>query len=198
MTDCVEWFRRELVKHADRRSVFDAFFDVAGSIAQFLHQEHCLLLLSEDLTNLLDRSEDAVEIARVCDEHCDILVLQLLREYFELRGRRDQDHLRVQSDDALETRMQRVANFSNRLCFLWVIAKSRATNQSIAASDCKNDFGEIGRKRDDTIDPRRQTHTPSSVICDLSRALSCGFLMSAGSKQYYECEPGEFFNFEMR
>ena len=82
--------------------------------------------------------------------------------------------------------MQCVTNLSNRVCFGRVITKSRATYQSIASTHRKNDFGEIGREGDDAIDTRRQTYTPSGIVCDFPRVLCWTVLsISAGSKQYY-------------
>jgi hypothetical protein len=111
---------------------------------------------------------------------------------------RDQDHLRSQSDNSFETRMKCVTNLSHGLCFRRIITVTRTPNQTIASSNRENDLRQIWRKGDDSIDARRQTYTPSCVVRDFSRVLCWRVLMtSARSEQYYECEPGEFSDFEM-
>ena len=113
--------------------------------------------MSNDFADLIDRAKHAFEIVWIGDEYRDVLVLKLLCEYFELRRSRDQNHLRLQGNDSFETRMKRVANFSDRLCFGGKVTITRASNESIAGADCKNNLSEIWCERDDSIDRERQT-----------------------------------------
>ena len=65
-------------------SALTASSTALGSLAQLLNQEFCLLLMSEDSPDLINRSKNAFEVVRICYENCDVLVLKLLCEHFEL------------------------------------------------------------------------------------------------------------------
>src|SRR5687768_1157662 len=98
------------------------------------------------------------------NEYCDVLMLQLLCEYLELRRRRDQHYLRLQRDYSLQTRVKRIADFSDSLCFIRVVAIRGAADKSITRADCKNDLREIWRERNNSIDTRGQTDTSSGIV----------------------------------
>ena len=100
--------------------------------------------MTDNSSDLIDRAKDAVEITRICHKDRDVLPLQLLRKHFELRRSRDQDHLRLQSNNSLETRVKRVANFSDCLCLGGKVTVTRPPDETIARADGKNNFRQVG------------------------------------------------------
>jgi len=109
----------------------------------------------------------------------------LLCEHFELRGSRDEDHLRLQCDDSLETRMKRVTDFSNRFRFRRKVTITRASHEAITGADSKNDFRKVRRKRDYAIDFGRNADTSPCIVRNLpSGAIIRRSSGSTGRKRY--------------
>ena len=63
-----------------------------------------------------------------------------------------QDHLRTQSNDSLDARMQRVANLRHQGRCWRVIAVTGVTDEAIARADCVNNLSQIRRQRNDPLD----------------------------------------------
>ena len=105
VTSSVKWFTGDLVENAHRLLRLHCLFDRVRSVAQLLHELIRSFLLAQHFSNLLDRSENAFQVVWISDKCGDVLVLKLLREYFELRRRRDQHNLGLQRDDSFKTRM---------------------------------------------------------------------------------------------
>jgi hypothetical protein len=127
-----------------------------------------LLFLSENLPDLFDRAKDTVEIVWIGDENCDVLTLKLMRENFELRRGRDQNDLRLQRDQFFETRMSRVANFSDRLCFRRKVAITRSADKLTAATNSKNYLSQIGGQRNNAVNLKRHCDRSSGVVSQYS------------------------------
>jgi hypothetical protein len=126
---------------------------------------------------LRDRTKHAFEIVRVSNERSNVLIVELLREYFELRSRRDQNYLRAQRDDCFETRLQRIADFRDSLCFGWVVAVTRISDETISSADRKNDLRQARGQRNNAIDASGKRHSPTGIVCDFS---GCGWGFRAG------------------
>ena len=85
--------------------------------------------------------KDLFQTTRVGDVNRDFLFIQLPREVFELRGRRNQNNLGLKSNDPLDARVHRVADFRDVLRFRGVIAVNGIANQTISRSDRVNNLG---------------------------------------------------------
>jgi hypothetical protein len=126
--------------------LLDRFRDSAGAFTKVVNQLRRFLCVAHDLAHLFDRSKYTFEIARIGDKHGDVLALKLLREDFELRRGRDQNHLRLQGNYSFKTRIECVTNFSDGFRGGRKIAVSGSSDQSITGADCKNDFRQIRGK----------------------------------------------------
>jgi len=120
----------------------------------------------------LNRTKHIVEALRIRDVNCDLLLIKLLGEGFELRRSRNQNDLRLQSDDALDARVHGVADLRDLLSFGRVIAVFRVAHQLIAGADRVNNLGQIRRERNDAINFERKAHAAPSFIGNLAR-FSC-------------------------
>src|SRR5690349_19365875 len=89
-----------------RLLLLHGLFDCIRSFAQLLDELVCLIFLAHYLADLFDRAKHTFKIVRISNEDRNVLPVELLREYFELRCSRDEDHLRLQGDDSLEIRME--------------------------------------------------------------------------------------------
>ena len=82
--------------------------------------------------------------------------------------------------------MQRVANFGDSFRLGWIVAITRAPDESITGADCKHDLGEIGRERDNPVHSLWQRYTTASVVCNLTRILNCSRMRSVARTKEYQ------------
>jgi hypothetical protein len=62
--------------------------------------------------------------------------------------------------------MKRVANLRDRFCLRGKVAITRASHETVTATDSKNDFSKIWRKRDYAIDYGGNADTSPGIVSD--------------------------------
>ena len=97
-------------------------------------------MFTKQVTQSRNRSKNFFKTARIGDINRDVLFVELLRERFQLRSRRNQNDLGLQSNDALRAGIHCVTDFCDTFCFGWIVAVVGVADQPIAGPDGVDNF----------------------------------------------------------
>ena len=124
--------------------------------------------------------KDVVEALRIGNVDGDLLRAELIRKCLELRGSRNENNLRLERDNALNTGCHCVANLRDTLRRLGIITICRVANQTITGAHGINDFSQVWGQRNDPIDFLRKNDTASRFVGDCAGCvLRSGILICA-------------------